>query len=149
MARGSLAAARQLHAELGARRDARKQRPSSNLSSGYQVPQVWRYRALRFTAPQRRRRKERWWKRVGTVERVEESSSSRRAVPKVSSITHKARDPHREKAQREKVGQRMGVGRVAGRISVTNARMDNLATKVKRDILESDRLEVYKQWVRI
>ena len=43
----------------------------------------------------------------------------------------------------------MGVGRVAGRISVTNARRDNLATKVERDILESDRLEVYKQWVRV
>ena len=86
--------------------------------------------------------------RVGRVERVEESSSSRRAAPKVSSITHKARDPHREKAQGGNVGQRMGAGRVAGRISVTNARRGNLATKVERDILESDRLEVYKQWVR-
>ena len=84
---------------------------------------------------------------MGRVERVEESSSSRKAVPKPNTST--ARGLHRERAQRERVGQLMGVGRVAGRISVTSARRDNLATKVERDILESDRLEVYKQWVRV
>ena len=148
MARGPLAAARQLHAELGAaRRDARKQRrPSSDLSGGYQAPQVWRYRALRFTVPQRGRRKERWWK--------EWEEWRNAAVPegrpqRSAAVPTRQWGPHRERAQRERVGQRMGAGRVAGRISVTNARRDNLATKVQRDILESDRLEVYKQWVRV
>ena len=145
MARRSLAAARQLHAELGAAgRDSRKQRrPSSNLGGGYQAPQVWRYRALRFTVPQRRRRRrkeEKEWRKA-TV-------PSRKAVPKANTST--ARGLHRERAQRERVGQRMGAGRVAGRILVTSARRDRLATKVvKKDILESSRFEVYKQWERV
>ena len=54
-----------------------------------------------------------------------------------------------ERTQRERVVLRMGAGRVAGRILVTSARRDNLATRVvKKDILESSRLEVYKQLER-
>ena len=88
--------------------------------------------------------------RVGRVERVEESSSSRKAVPKANTST--ARGLHRERAQRERVVLRMGAGRVAGRILVTSARRDRLATKVvKKDILVSsllELLEVYVQWER-
>ena len=141
MVRGPLAAG-PLHAELGTRRrDTRKRCPSSHFSSGYQAPQVWRYRGTTLhSAPAEEEKEERRERR----ERVEESSSSRKAVPKANTST--ARGLHTERAQRERVGHRMGAGRVAGRILVTSARRDNLATKVvEKDTLESSRVGVYKQ----
>ena len=78
-------------------------------------------------------------------ERTEESSSSRKA-------NGQAKGQAKDQGRRERVVRKMDAGRVAGRILGTSARRDRLAAKVvRKDILESSRLElleVYVQWER-
>ena len=110
------------------------------------MPQVWRHRALRVACPSGDGGK----KGGGKSGKSGGRQQFQKGGPKgQQQYPQQGKGPHRENAQREKIGQRMGVGRVAGRISVTSARRDNLATKVERDTLESDRLEVYNQRVRV
>ena len=88
---------------------------------------------------------ERREKRERKEARTEESSSSRKA-------NGQAKGQAKDQGQRERVVRKMDAGRVAGRILVTSARRDRLATKVvKKDILVSsllELLEVYVQWER-
>ena len=100
---------------------------------------------MRHSALVEEEEEERRERRERREARTEVSSSSRKA-------NGRAKGQAKDQGQRERVVRKMDAGRVAGRILGTSARRDRLAAKVvRKDILESSRLElleVYVQWER-